>query len=150
MLFQWGAKFDEFDLAAKVWCIPAERMKGGQEHRVPLCDRAVAIVKEMARTRVREYVFPGLKRGKPLSDMAMLMLVREVTDHDVTVHGFRSSFRDWAGEETDFPHDICEAALAHKREGKVHGAYQRGDLLRKRRKLMEAWAKHCEPAKRDR
>ena len=137
-----GAKFDEFDLPAKLWRIPPERMKAEHEHRVPLCDRAVAIVKEMAAVSVNQHVFPGLKDDAALSNMAMLMLLREL-HAGVTVHGFRSAFRDWAGEETDFPHDICEAALAHTRKDKTHAAYQRGDLFQKRRKLMEAWAQHC-------
>ena len=139
-----GATFDEFDLAAKMWRIPGERMKAGQPHRVPLCDRAVSIVKELAATRSNEFVFPGLKPGEPLSSMAMLMMLRDMQP-GITVHGFRSSFRDWAGEETNTPHDICEAALAHTRKDKAHAAYQRGDLLEKRDTLMQAWAEHCEP-----
>ena len=139
-----GAKFNEFDLAAKVWRIPGERMKAGQPHRVPLCDRAIAIVKALAATGLKDYVFPGLKRGEPLSDMAMLMMLRDMHP-DITVHGFRSAFRDWAGEETNTPHDICEAALAHTRKDKAHAAYQRGDLFKKRNRLMWAWAEYCEP-----
>jgi integrase len=139
-----GARFDEFDLTGKVWRIPAERMKAGQEHRVPLCDRAVTIIREMAATRLNDFVFPGIKRGQHLSDMAMLVMLREL-QRGITVHGFRSSFRDWAGEETAHPHDICEAALAHTRKDKAHAAYQRGDLLAKRRKLMDAWGRFCEP-----
>jgi integrase len=138
-----GATFNEFDLAAKVWTIPAERTKTEKEHRVPLAPRGVAIVKELAATRLNEFVFPGLKRGKPLSSLAMLMMLRDMHP-GITVHGFRSSFRDWAGEETNAPHDICEAALAHTR-GKTHAAYQRGDLLKKRDTLMQAWAEYCEP-----
>jgi integrase len=137
-----GARFEEFDLAARVWTIPGERMKAGEEHRVPLCDRVVAIVKEMAATRLGAYVFPGLKPDAPLSNMAMLMMLRDLQP-DVTTHGFRSSFRDWAGEETSHPHDICEAALAHTRKDKSHASYQRGDLLAKRRKLMTEWADYC-------
>ncbi len=140
-----GAKFSEFDMAAKVWRIPGERMKAGEPHRVPLCDRAVAIVKELAATRLNEYVFPGLIKGEPLSNMAMLMMLRDMQP-DITVHGFRSSFREWAGEETATPHDICEAALAHTRKDKVHAVYQRGDLFNKRDTLMQAWAEYCEPA----
>ena len=139
-----GATFDEFDLAAKAWRIPGERMKAGEPHRVPLCDRAVAIVKELAATKLNDFVFPGVKRGEHLSEMAMLMLLR-ATRPGITVHGFRSSFRDWAGEETATPFDICEAALAHTRKDKVHAAYQRGDLFKKRDTLMQAWAKYCEP-----
>ena len=139
-----GATFDEFDLAAGVWTIPADRMKSELEHRVPLCDRAVAIVKELAATRLNDYVFPGLVRGEPLSSDAMLGLLG-VLRSGITVHGFRSSFRDWAGEETNAAHDICEAALAHMRKDKAHAAYQRGDLLAKRRQLMDGWATYCEP-----
>jgi integrase len=142
-----GAAFDEFDLAAKTWVIPAHRMKAGQEHRTPLCSRAVAIVKEMAGTRLNDFVFPGTKRDSGLSDMAMLMLLRDL-DASVTVHGFRSSFRDWAGESTNHPHDVCEAALAHTRKDKTHAAYQRGDLFAKRRKLMEDWAAFCDPPRK--
>jgi integrase len=120
-------------------------VKAGQPHRVPLCDRAVAIVKELAAIRLNEFVFPGMIRGEPLSNMAMLMMLRDMQP-GITVHGFRSSFRDWAGEETDTPHDICEAALAHTRKDKAHAAYQRGDLLDKRDKLMQAWANYCVPA----
>jgi len=142
-----GATFDEFDLDAKVWTIPAGRMKADEEHRVPLCDRCVAIVKDMQRHALNEFVFPGMKRGRPLSNMAMLMLLRDL-HAGITTHGFRSSFRDWAGEATHHPHDVCEAALGHVRERKVHGAYQRGDLLEKRRRLMLDWAAFCDPTKR--
>jgi integrase len=138
-----GAAFNEFDLAAKVWTIPAERMKTEKEHRVPLAPRGVAIVKELVATRLNEFVFPGLKRGKPLSSLAMLIMLRDMHP-GINVHGFRSSFCEWTGEETNTPHDICEAALAHTR-GKTHAAYQRGDLLKKRDTLMQAWAEHCEP-----
>jgi integrase len=137
-----GARFSEFDLAAKTWRIPGERMKAGAEHRVPISDRAVSIIKEMAKTRVGPYVFPGLKDGQPISNMAMLMMLRDMRP-GITTHGFRSSFRDWAGEETSHPHDICEAALAHTRRDKSHAAYQRRDLLEKRRRLMAEWAAFC-------
>ena len=139
-----GATFDEFDLAAKMWTIPAERMKANKEHRVPLAPHAVAIVKELTATRLNEFVFPGIKRGEALSDMAMLMLLRDMHP-GITVHGFRSSFRDWAGEETNTPHDIFEAALAHTRKDKAHAAYQRGDLSKERDTLMQAWPEYCEP-----
>ena len=120
-----------------MWTIPAERLKTEKEHRVPLAPRGVAIVKELVATRLNEFVFPGLKRGKPLSSLAMLIMLRDMHP-GINVHGFRSSFCDWAGEETNTPHDICEAALAHTR-GKTHAAYQRGDLLKKRDTLMQAW-----------
>ena len=137
------ATFEEFDLAGKVWVIPGERMKAKKEHRVPLAPRAVAIVKELAAARLNDHVFPGLKRGEPLSEVAMWVMLQDLQP-DITVHGFRSSFRDWAGEVTNTPHDIREAALAHTRKDKVHAAYQRGDLFKKRKKLMQAWAKYCE------
>lgn len=140
-----GATFDEFDLPNKIWIIPPGRMKADAEHRVPLCDRAVEIVKDMQRHALNEFVFPGMKRGRPLSGMAMLMLLRDL-HAGITTHGFRSSFRDWAGETTRHPSDVCEAALGHIRERKVHGAYQRGDLFAKRRKLMNDWARFCEPS----
>src|SRR5690606_13510155 len=100
-----GAAFDEFDLVARTWTIPGDRMKAGQEHRVPLCERAVAIVKDMAKHRLNAFVFPGIVRDCGLSNMAMLMLLRDI-EPGITVHGFRSSFRDWAGEATNYPHDV--------------------------------------------
>jgi integrase len=140
-----GTMFDEFDLEDRVWRVPAERMKAGQEHRVPLSSRAVAIVKGMAGIRINDYVFPGVKRGKPLSNMALLMLLRDLHP-GITVHGFRSSFKDWASETTSFPDHVSEMALAHVSADKVRAAYARGDLFRKRRELMEAWAAYCEPS----
>ena len=138
-----GAKFDEFDLAAKVWTVPAERMKMKKEHRVPLSTRVVAIVKELAATRLNDYVFPGIKRGEPLSDGAMLQMLRDLRP-DITVHGFRSAFKDWASDETNFPDHLSEAVLAHASGDKVRGAYARSDLFQKRRELMDAWGKYCE------
>lgn len=143
-----GATWPEIDLEGKLWTVPADRMKSGAEHRVPLCDRAVDILKALPRERGNEFVFIGAVKGKPLSNMAMLELMRGLNlkdaNGDVCVpHGLRSSFRDWGGEATNFPHDILEAALAHKRKDRVHAAYQRGDLLDKRRKLMDAWAGYC-------
>jgi integrase len=135
-----GAMWDEVDTDAKVWVIPAERMKAEREHRVPLSARAMAILERMAEIRTGDLVFPGQRHRRPLSDMTLAALVT-----DVTVHGFRSSFRDWAGEETSFPREIAEAALAHVTGGAVEQAYRRGDALEKRRALMEAWANYCEP-----
>jgi integrase len=117
-------------------------MKGGKEHRVPLCDRAIAVLKAMAEIRQSDYVFPGLKQGMPLSDTALLMVVREMRQ-GFTVHGFRSTFKDWCAECTNFPNFLSEAALAHAVADKVEAAYRRADLLEKRRKLMEAWAGYC-------
>lgn len=144
-----GAKFNEFDLQDCVWQVPAERMKAGQEHRVPLPPRAAAIIVEMSEIRLNDYVFPGGKRGKPLSNMALLMLLRGLQP-GITVHGFRSTFKDWASETTSFPDHISEMVLAHASADKVRAAYARSDLFRKRRELMDEWAKHCEPARKRR
>ncbi len=136
-----GARWEEVDLASATWTIPGERMKVDEEHRVPLSDRCVEILR-MARALApkNELVFPSRrKRGEPLSDMAMLMHLRRLGRSE-TVHGFRSSFRDWAAEETNFAREVCEAALAHQVENPVEAAYRRGDLLAKRRGLMAAWA----------
>jgi integrase len=138
-----GAKWQEIDLIERAWTIPAERMKAGREHRVPLSDRAFAIIEERQRARESDFVFAGGKTGRPLSNMAMMMLLRRIGRGDLTVHGFRSSFRDWAAETTNFPRDVCEMALAHTIDSRVEAAYRRGDLFRKRRQLMEAWARYC-------
>jgi integrase len=143
-----GARWTEFDLAAGLWIVPAERMKSAREHRVPLSQRAVAILSEMAAVRLNDFVFPGMKRKRPLSNMSLLMLLRGMEHELVTVHGFRSSFRDWAAETTNFPREVAEAALAHVVGDKVEAAYRRGDLFGKRRELMEAWARHCTPQTR--
>lgn len=137
-----GAKEGEIDFAAKVWTIPGERMKSGRLHRVPLSDRAIEILQATPKEKGSEYVFPGAIKGKGLSNMAMLELLRGIDD-TLVVHGFRSSFRDWSAESTNFPREIAEAALAHVLADKTEAAYQRGDLLEKRRRLMTAWAKYC-------
>jgi integrase len=139
-----GAKWNEIDLEAKVWTIPPERMKAGREHRVPLTKRGLEILATAEKLRTSDYVFPGQRRGRPLSPMSMEMLRRRMKV-DVTVHGFRSSFRDWAGECTSFPREIAEAALAHIIGDETERAYRRGDALEKRRKLMAAWAAFCDP-----
>jgi integrase len=139
-----GAQWDEFDLEARVWTVPAARMKASREHRVPLSDRAVEILRHMEQMRFSEYVFPGARRGRPLSTMALEMVLRRMKV-DATVHGFRSAFRDWAGERTTFPREVAEAALAHLVGDAVERAYRRGDALEKRRHLMDAWAAFCEP-----
>lgn len=138
-----GARWDEFDLDLAVWIIPATRMKAGREHRVPLSKRALKIVKVMHEARDGDFVFPGQKAGKPLSVMALEMVLRRMKIVDATVHGFRSAFRDWSAESTNFTNEVCEAALAHVIENKAEAAYRRGDLFDKRRKLMEAWAVYC-------
>jgi integrase len=113
-------------------------MKGDREHRVPLSEAAVAILKEMQEFRASNFIFAGAKRGRPLSNMAMLLLLRRMKRDDITAHGFRSTFRTWAAERTNFQREICEAALAHVIGDKTEEAYQRGDLLDKRRRLMAA------------
>ncbi len=137
-----GATPAEFDLNAATWTVPATRMKAGKEHRVPLSPRAVAIVREMIYLG-GEFAFPAGQRTKALSNMAMLQLLDRM-EVEVTVHGFRSSFRDWAAERTAFPHEVCEMALAHTIPNAAEAAYRRGDLFEKRRKLMEAWAAYVE------
>jgi integrase len=139
------ARWQEIDLDGKIWTIPAERMKAGREHRVPLTARAVAILKEMKLAAIGDYVFPGQRRGRPLSNMALEMFLRRMQS-EYTTHGFRSSFRDWAGNETHFPRELAEHALAHVIGDKAEQAYRRGDALEKRRALMAAWEQYCEPA----
>jgi integrase len=137
-----GATWDEVDLRHRMWTIPASRMKGGKEHRVPLTSRTLAIVKEMAEVRQSDFIFPGAKEGRPLSNMALLMLVRDLRP-GITVHGFRSTFKDWAAECTTSPNFVSEAALAHVVADRVEAAYRRGDLFEKRRQLMEEWGAYC-------
>jgi len=140
-----GSRWEEIDLQTKVWTVPASRMKAGREHRVPLSRAAIALLKNMRSTGRNDLVFPGERRGKPLSNMSMLMTLRRMGRNDLTAHGFRSTFRDWAAECTDFPREVAEAALAHVVGDKVDAAYRRGDLFEKRR-LMDAWAVHCQTA----
>ena len=139
-----GARWDEIDFANRLWTIPGERMKSGKEHSVPLSTRAVAILKELAAVRTGDLVFPWERRGRPLHERTLLMALGEV-HKGVTVHGFRSSFKTWATETTAFPDFLSEMALAHTSGDKVREAYARGELLKKRRQLMDAWARHCEP-----
>jgi integrase len=139
-----GAAWDEIDLVARTWTIPANRMKGAREHRVPLSNAAVLVVETMQQLRNGDYVFPGMRANQPLSNMAMLVLLRRMERQDLTVHGFRSSFRDWAAEQTGFPSEVVEMALAHAVGDKVEAAYRRGDLFEKRRRLMDAWAGYCD------
>jgi integrase len=136
-----GARWDEIDLAERVWTIPAERMKGRREHRVPLGDRALAILGELSLCRRNQFLFPSERRGN-LGESPMRELLKRL-GYKTTVHGMRSAFRDWCGEHTNFPREICEAALAHAVGNKVEQAYRRGDALEKRRALMNAWANFC-------
>ena len=138
-----GARWQEIDLGEKVWTIPAVRMKVGREHRVPLSVPALAILDELGKTGKEGLVFPGRRVGNPLSTMAMLTVLRRMGREDLTTHGFRSTFRDWAAESTNFAREVAEMALAHSVSDKVEAAYRRGDLFEKRRKLMEAWASFC-------
>ena len=137
------ATWSEFELGAALWTIPAKRMKAGKEHRVPLSARALAIVEALHETRTSEYVFPGQAKGKSLSNMAFAMLMKRMEADAYTAHGFRSAFRDWAGDCTSFPRDVAEQALAHRVGDATERAYRRADALQKRRKLMTAWADYC-------
>lgn len=137
-----NAKWAEFDLDAGLWVIPKERMKSFKEHRVPLSAAALALLdKAKAESTGGEYVFPG-KKGA-LSNMACLQTLKRMGRADLTVHGFRSTFRDWISEATSYPRDVAEMALAHAIEDKSEAAYRRGDLIEKRRALMSDWAAHC-------
>ncbi|EME68718.1 phage integrase [Paramagnetospirillum caucaseum] len=139
-----AARWSEFDLEKKLWTIPPERMKAGKEHRVPLSKAALSIVKAMQEADLSdEFVFPGTRPKKPLSNMAFLQLLKRMKRADLTSHGFRSTFRDWAAERTNYPREVAEMALAHVVSDKVEAAYRRGDLLEKRYRLMEDWAKFC-------
>ncbi|GLS37225.1 integrase [Mesorhizobium tianshanense] len=139
-----NARWSEIDLdpagTGPVWAVPAERMKAGRPHEVPLSPRATTILKELAETRQNDFVFPGQRLGRPLSATAIEMLLRRLKVKPVTPHGFRSSFRDWAGDATNFPRELAEAALAHRIGDATEQAYRRSTALAKRRKLMEAWA----------
>ena len=137
-----GATWAEIDLPGRIWTVPAERMKAGKEHRVPLSDEAVKLLEALPRIVGNDYVFPA-PRGGQLSDMALTAVLRRMERGGLTQHGFRSTFRDWAGETTAYPREVCEHALAHKLADGVEAAYQRGDLLAKRARLMADWARYC-------
>jgi integrase len=137
------AKWNEIDLKAKMWTVPGNRMKGGREHRVPLADAAVAVLQCMLKVRQNDYVFPS-DRSATLSNMTLPRLLQRMARGDLTAHGFRSTFRDWAAECTSFSNEVIEMALAHAIGDKVEAAYRRGDLFEKRRKLMDARAAYCE------
>lgn len=139
-----NAKWSEIDLDGKLWTIPKERMKSFKEHRVPLSDAVVSLLTAVkAESNGGDYVFPGRKKDSALSNMAALQTLRRMGRGDLTVHGFRSTFRDWVSETTAYPRDVAEMALAHTIEDKSEAAYRRGDLIEKRRALMADWAAHC-------
>jgi integrase len=142
-----GMRWSEIDFDKKIWTVPADRMKAGREHRVPLSQRAIAILRQLEKLKTSDFVFPGQARNKPLSNMAMEMMLRRMKVNDATVHGFRSSFRDWAGNVSNFPRELIETALAHVIGDKAEQAYRRSDALEKRRKLMDAWAAYCTTSK---
>ena len=131
----------EFDLEGKGWTVPPARTKSAREHRVPLSDRALAIFRDLEAGRTGDYVFPGQRAGRPLSGMASEILLRRIGS-PYTAHGFRSAFRDWAGNATHFPRELAEHALAHVIGDKAEQAYRRSDALTRRRELMDAWARH--------
>ena len=141
-----GAKLSEIDKKTKLWIVPAERMKAGKDHRVPLSDRALEILEEVGSSGGVDkdgFVFRSRGLDEPLSNMAMLKVLQRMGRGDLTVHGFRSTFHDWASERTSFPNEMVEMALAHAIDSKTEAAYRRGDLFEKRRDLMDAWARYC-------
>ncbi len=143
-----GAVWSEIDLAECVWTIPASRMKAGKEHRVPLTPRAVDILQAQRDRTTSDIVFEGGRGGTPISDTAMIKSLRAAApEKKVTLHGLRSSFRDWAGDETAHPRDVIEAALAHQLKDRTEAAYRRSDALAKRRALMGDWADYCQRGK---
>lgn len=137
-----GATWNEFDLVNRIWSVPAERIKGGKEHRVPLSDRSIQVLERLPREHNNNQVFIG-QRKVGLSNMAMAKVLDRMGRDDITVHGFRSTFRDWAAETTTYPNHVVEMALAHVVSNKVEAAYRRGDLLEKRARLMTDWATYC-------
>lgn len=136
-----GAKWDEIDLESKVWTVPAQRMKARVEQAVPLSDRSIEILKSLSTDT--EYVFPGNGDNNPLSSMSLLAVLKRMDRSDITTHGFRSTFRDWAAETTEFPNEVVEMALAHTIKNKAEAAYRRGNMLDRRRVLMDAWSVFC-------
>jgi integrase len=138
-----SARWAEFDAGRHTWTISAERMKSAKPHRVPLSGHARAIILEMEKVRTSAFVFPAGPSGAAYSNTALLMMLRRMGRVDLTAHGFRSTFRDWAAEHTNFPGQVAEMALAHAIGDKVEAAYRRGDLFEKRRRLMQAWARWC-------
>jgi integrase len=141
-----AARRSEIEAGKKLWTVPADRMKADKEHRVPLSDRALEITATVSAADEEDYIFPGGRWRRPLSNMAMLALLKRMGRGDLTVHGFRSTFRDWAAERTNFPNEVVEMALAHAIDSKTEAAYRRGDLFDKRRCLMDEWEVYCDAA----
>lgn len=141
-----AATWEEINLREEVWIIPKTRMKAKREHRVPLSSRAVELLKQMKKARKSDFVFPGWKAGTGLSNMAMLQLLRKAGYSELTVHGFRSTFRDWCAEMTSYPRELAEAALAHTLSNKAEAAYFRSDMFEKRREMMQAWCNYINAA----
>jgi integrase len=139
-----GARWSEIDVAAGVWTVPAERMKARVEHRVPLSEQALAVLRRLKGRRVNDVVFSGQRPGRALSNMALLMMLRRMGRENLTAHGFRSTFRDWTAERTGVAPEVAEAALAHTLTNKVEAAYRRSDLFEKRRSLMRQWGSFCD------
>lgn len=140
-----GSRWGEIDMKSCLWTIPAERMKSQRQHRVPLAAEATKLLGALRPKDVddTDFVFPNQRSGKQPSNMAMLELLKRMDRNELTVHGFRSTFRDWAAESTNYPREVCEMALAHVVSDQVEAAYRRGDLFDRRRQLMADWAKHC-------
>lgn len=151
------AKWSEFDLEQSIWIIPAERMKAGKEHRIPLSKQVIALLNTLDKEG--EFIFKGRKEGTPISDMTLTAVIRrmdqaikdsggaglvDANGETITMHGFRSTFRDWCAESSEFPREVAEHALAHKLPDKIEQAYQRGDMLQKRALLMQSWADFCD------
>jgi integrase len=143
-----GAMWSEINLDARTWTVPAGRMKGGREHKVPLSDAAMAVLEAMRAVRMSDFVFPGMREGQSVGSRTIQDLVKQIGG-EITVHGFRSSFRDWAAERTNFPREVAEMALAHAIPSAVEAAYRRGDLFDKRKKLMDAWSAYCAKVETD-
>src|SRR5262245_18976765 len=137
------ADWNEIDFTERVWIVPAERMKVDREHRIPLSDSALAVLEEMRAIRISDYIFPGKRAGRPVGANTVLRIAKETAGVDITTHGLRSTFRDWAAERTSFPREVAEMALAHTIPNAVEAAYRRGDLFDQRRRLMDAWAEFC-------
>jgi integrase len=134
-----GAQWNEIDLTKKIWVVPAERMKAKREHRVPLSKQAIALLKALPTKNTGALIFPSTKATSKLSDTALTAVMRRM-EIEAVPHGLRSSFRDWVGEETEFPREVAEMALAHTVGNAVEAAYRRGDLFEKRRLMMQDWA----------